>query len=40
MGQVFGLDVGIKPPDYIVLTDDIVKLLRPVLLDPDLLFDI
>jgi hypothetical protein len=39
MRQVLGLDVGLKALDYIVLAHDIVQLLRPVLLNPDLLFD-
>jgi hypothetical protein len=39
MRQVLGLDVGLKALDYIVLAYDVVQLLRPVLLNPDLLFD-
>jgi hypothetical protein len=39
MRQVLGLDVGLKALDYVVLAHDVVQLLRPVLLNPDLLFD-
>jgi hypothetical protein len=39
MRQVLCLNVGLKTLDYIVLADDVVQLLRPVLLNPDLLFD-
>jgi hypothetical protein len=40
MRQIPGLDVRFEALDYLVLADDIVELVRPVLLDPDLLFDI
>ena len=38
MRQVLGLDVRLEALDYVVLADDVVELLRPVLLNPDLLF--
>jgi hypothetical protein len=37
--QVPGLDVRFKALDYLVLAYDVVELVRPVLLNPDLLFD-
>jgi hypothetical protein len=39
VGQVFGLDVGLETADDLILAGNVVQLLRPVLLDPDLLFD-
>ena len=39
MRQIPGLDVRFKALDYLVLADDVVELVRPVLLNPDLLFD-
>jgi hypothetical protein len=38
MRQIPGLDVRFEALDYLVLADDVVELVRPVLLDPDLLF--
>jgi|WetSurSiteA1Bulk_404760.scaffolds.fasta_scaffold163931_2 hypothetical protein len=38
MRQIPGLDVRFKALDYLVLAYDVVELVRPVLLDPDLLF--
>jgi hypothetical protein len=37
--QIPGLDVRLEALDYLVLADDVVELVRPVLLYPDLLFD-
>jgi hypothetical protein len=39
MWQVSGLYIGLETANYIVLAYDVVQSLRPVLLDPDLLFD-
>ena len=37
--QVSGLDIGLEPADYLILTCDVFQLLGTVLLDPDLLFN-
>jgi hypothetical protein len=39
MWQVSGLYIGLETSDYLILAYNVVQLLRPVLLDPDLLFD-
>jgi hypothetical protein len=39
MRQIPGLDVRFEAPNYLLLADDVVELVRPVLLNPDLLFD-
>jgi hypothetical protein len=39
MRQVSGLYIGLETADYFVLAYDVIQSLRPVLLDPDLLFD-
>jgi hypothetical protein len=39
MRQVSGLHIGLETADYLVLAHNVVQLGRPVLLDPDLLFD-
>jgi hypothetical protein len=39
MRQVAAFDIGLQTPDDLVLADDIVEPIRPVLLYPDLLFD-
>jgi hypothetical protein len=38
MWQVLGLDIGLETADDLILAGDVIQLLRPVLLDPDLLF--
>jgi hypothetical protein len=39
MWQVSGFYIGLETSDYLVLAYNVVQLLGPVLLDPDLLFD-
>jgi len=39
MRQVSGLYIGLETADYLVLAYNVIQLFRPVLLDPDLLFD-
>jgi len=38
MRQVLGFDIGLETADDLILAGDVIQLLRPVLLDPDLLF--
>ena len=38
MRQVLGLDIGLETADDLILAGDVIQPLRPVLLDPDLLF--
>ncbi len=40
MGQVSRLHIGLQTADNLVLAHNVVQPLRPVLLYPDLLFDI
>jgi hypothetical protein len=40
MRQVSGLYIGLETAHYLILAHNVIQLKRPVLLDPDLLFDI